>query len=834
MFSNETIQQINTAFNRRFTKLPMPEGLASAIEQATDDEVICLKFLYAFMPVSDMASYPVNLFEQITRQALSVRAQNLFGDIPDDIFLNFVLQGRVNNENLEFNRGFFFDKLYPCVKGLTAKSAVLEINYWCLEKVTYTGNSIRTMSPFTLMKNTKGRCGEESVFTVSALRSVGIPARQIYTPRWAHCESNHAWVEVYVDGGWHFIGACEPEPVLDKGWFTGPASKGIIIHARSLSGIPTCGEEISFKTDTVCEINRTAHYVQHPVNLRVKVLNGNNDMQVHVQIVSNCAFASLIALTPDHNGDVSVTIGKGDVQIYVTDHVNFITRHIDTRVEPDIEIDFAKAKPCCDGQENGQSLLFTPPFSSYQDPDYGLTPQQIAAHDSRLAMCNELRNAYAATFADDEKGEELAKHFGLDNFDGGKFFVAARGNLDEIIKFMEMPTGPLKYKYLMLRSLQAKDFTDCTAEILAEHLEYALPYRDNFCEEIFEKYVLCPRVEIEMITPYRAFINDFFSAEQKATFTANPKEIWKWINENIQDTDEYRTGNDHRTLAASPGGLLKYKYGGNQSRRLLFVAICRTLGIPARINTLNRQLEYYTAGKFVKPEAVKAPAATVLLTIDEKNGTPLSYYENITVARLENGLYQTLGFRYGVLEMPLKIEPGHYQVVTGRRHENGAMAVKVWHIKIGGDTTLEVEVPPEERITLDAKPLGDYDFNGTSLSSLLTDKDLVACIRPGHEPTEHLLRELLEARDEYKRLGARVVLVALKNNDTLQNVKAAYDCDLTIVMAEDDSFAKFLADKTGLNVANLPVVALVGKGGNALYYVQGYHVGSVGLALTYL
>ena len=49
---------------------------------------------------------------------------------------------------------------------------------------------------------------------------MGIPARQIYTPRWAHCDDNHAWVEVWVDGSWHFLGACEPEETLDPVSYT--------------------------------------------------------------------------------------------------------------------------------------------------------------------------------------------------------------------------------------------------------------------------------------------------------------------------------------------------------------------------------------------------------------------------------------------------------------------------------------------------------------------------------------------------------------------------------------------------------------------------------------
>ena len=45
------------------------------------------------------------------------------------------------------------------------------------------------------------------------LWAVGIPARQVYTPRWAHTDDNHAWVEAWVDGEWHYLGASEPAPV---------------------------------------------------------------------------------------------------------------------------------------------------------------------------------------------------------------------------------------------------------------------------------------------------------------------------------------------------------------------------------------------------------------------------------------------------------------------------------------------------------------------------------------------------------------------------------------------------------------------------------------------
>ena len=73
----------------------------------------------------------------------------------------------------------------------------------------------------------------ESTFTVAALRSIGIPARQVYTPRWAHTDDNHAWVEAWADGKWYFLGACEPEPVLNLAWFNEPASRAMLMHTRA-------------------------------------------------------------------------------------------------------------------------------------------------------------------------------------------------------------------------------------------------------------------------------------------------------------------------------------------------------------------------------------------------------------------------------------------------------------------------------------------------------------------------------------------------------------------------------------------------------------------------
>lgn len=109
-------------------------------------------------------------------------------NVPERIFRHFVLPVRANNENLDTSRVAFYRELKPRVEGMNMKDAILEVNHWCHEKLTYKPSDARTLSPLSSMRSSLGRCGEESTFAVAALRAVGIPARQVYTPRWAHTD----------------------------------------------------------------------------------------------------------------------------------------------------------------------------------------------------------------------------------------------------------------------------------------------------------------------------------------------------------------------------------------------------------------------------------------------------------------------------------------------------------------------------------------------------------------------------------------------------------------------------------------------------------------------
>lgn len=137
-----------------------------------------LEFLYAYMPLSDLSMKDGNYYLAQVKSALEARSFFNWGkSVPEDIFLHFVLPYRVNNEYTDTARQVFLAELKTRIKDMPMAEAALEVNHWCHEKVIYKGTDIRTSGPLTTVRTAFGRCGEESTFTVAAMRSVGIPAR---------------------------------------------------------------------------------------------------------------------------------------------------------------------------------------------------------------------------------------------------------------------------------------------------------------------------------------------------------------------------------------------------------------------------------------------------------------------------------------------------------------------------------------------------------------------------------------------------------------------------------------------------------------------------------
>lgn len=252
-------QQVEKIFSERIQTIGQQFFQTKKLN-TSQEESEALHFLYAYMPLADITDYPTSFYLSNVRASLLARNEMTWGaKVPELLFRHFVLPLRVNNEPLDSARTVFYAALKDRVRGMNMYDAILEVNHWCHEHVAYQPADARTSSPLQTLRTATGRCGEESTFTVAALRAVGIPARQVYTPRWAHTDDNHAWVEAWADGKWYFLGACEPEAVLNLGWFNAPASRAMLMHTRAF-GDYRGPEEVMLRTTNFTEINLTANY----------------------------------------------------------------------------------------------------------------------------------------------------------------------------------------------------------------------------------------------------------------------------------------------------------------------------------------------------------------------------------------------------------------------------------------------------------------------------------------------------------------------------------------------------------------------------------------------
>ncbi len=468
-----------------------------------------LMFLYAYMPIGDITDYSGNYYLENLRLSEQARNEMSWGkNVTDELFRHFVLPIRVNNENLDDSRKVFYGELKERVKGLSMKDAILEVNHWCHEKVVYRPSDARTSSPLASVKTAYGRCGEESTFTVAALRSVGIPARQVYTPCWAHTDDNHAWVEAWADGKWYFLGACEPEPVLNLGWFNAPASRGMLMHTK-VFGRYNGPEEIMLETPNYTEINVIGNYAP-TAKAVVTVTDANgkpvSGAKVDFKVYNYAEFYTVATKYTGTDGRASLTAGKGDMLVWASADGAFGFSKLSFGKEDTLNLVLDKKG----GEAYTLDLDITPPVEGANLPE--VTPEQRAENDLRLAKEDSIRNAYVATMLTEERAKTALASFqqeGIaDTEQFVKMLVASRGNYQTLLDFRKSAAECDREGLALplLQQLSAKDWRDVSLEVLEDHLKNAPDPQETdlwACAEIAN-----PRVENEMLTPYRSFFQE--------------------------------------------------------------------------------------------------------------------------------------------------------------------------------------------------------------------------------------------------------------------------------------------------------------------------------------
>lgn len=763
----------------------------AACTGSSREEQEALDFLYANMPLPDSVDYSRGFWEANVEVALKARREMPWGaKVPGREWRHFVLPLRVNNEDLDSFRIVYYDELKERVKGKTMYGAVLEVNHWCHEHVSYQPSDSRTSSPMNTLRSAIGRCGEESTFTVTALRTIGIPARQVYTPRWAHTDDNHAWVEAWVDGRWYFLGACEPEPVLNLGWFNEPAARGMLMHTKVFGdyGGP---EEVVGRNACYTEINVTKNYAD-VATVKVTVLGADSlpveDATVDYRLYNYAEFYPLVTKKSDAKGQSTLTCGKGDLIVWASKDGRFGFRKVSVGQDDFVSI--------CLDKDSTYSASFDldliPPLGKDNKPD--VSAESLRANRQRLAREDSIRAAYMQ--------QAFCPNAAPDSYE-----ALARANWQTIAAFREKVGSERSAE--VFAGLSKKDFRDVTMEVLMDGVG---------------------RVANERLTPCRTELKEYFGGMTE-------EQLLQWVRDSITVDD---TRNPQH-LCMSPLGVLRHRTCDAHSRDIFLVSAARAIGIPARINEVDPTQPPLVGKELNAASPSRGETVRLSLTYADQavKENPV-YYTHFALSRITDGRPQVQEYPEGstwrdTFREGVEVEAGQYMLLSGMRLANGGVLAHVEINSLTANSVLPLHLRvDEERLRVIAEfNCEQYFTNARGVHKKILETTgrgfyIIALIRSGHEPSTHLLHDIEAANIHFSQWSQCYLMLFPSQEDYDNFDRKEFDdlpSNVLFGVADPETVEAMHIQELTHGNEELPILMLCDTFNRVVWFRQGYSIG---------
>ena len=806
-----------------------------------------LQFLYEYMPLGDSVDYSEDYYRECVHYAFLAKQELPWGaSIPEREFKHFVVPVRVNNENLDRFRATYYEELKGRVKDLSLYDAVLEVNHWCHEHVNYKGSDSRTSAPMATIKTSWGRCGEESTLLVTALRTVGIPARQVYTPRWAHCDDNHALVEAWVDGKWHFLGACEPEPVLDLGWFNEPASRTLLLHTR-VFGDYDGPEEVISRSANYTEINVVDNYGKTAKTTFTIVDNEGKplaNLPVEFKIYNYAEFCTVVTKTTDENGQTWLTAGLGYMMAYAAKDGKFGFQVFKSGEQENVTITLDHEK----GQNNIFEFGMVPPAPTSILPE--VTAEMRAENDRRVAYEDSLRNAYIKACQDAQ--HELVMNTG--NKGLCRIYEKSWGNYQTIadfVKYAQSKNQEVKAVNL-LQNISDKDLRDISLEVLKDHFDNTPGLEQSIIfmpPDLYAQYILNPRVSNEMLVPYRKALTEFFPEPERQQYHDNPALLVEWVKENIKTNDDLNP----QRYPISPLGVLKARKADRHSRDIFFVAMARSLGVAAQIHPVTGKVQYFDKEWIDVDFEAEQPSIAETGYLDIRYWPIASmpdpkYYTHFSIKKFDGNSFRLLaydaqdpgiddGMTLSSFEHPTPLEAGYYILTSGTRLGDGTALThsQFFTIKPGETNVINLTLrEPDNELHVIGCFYADSRFtdpeSGEEYSPKLLiggDYFILGLLDQGSEPTTHAMQDIAAFRKDLEGCGLPMIFVFSSEEEYDKfKLKSFNELPDGIFYGLDDgSIRDEIVDCLHLNTDIRPIFLIGNANSEVVFIKQGYTIG---------
>jgi transglutaminase-like putative cysteine protease len=838
---------------------------------------IAAEFLIANLPTVDLVTLTAADLQENLDLAFQARAELPWaGEVPFELFLHYVLPQRVTEEPFTPWRAALYPDLSEELQGCTNMvDAALAVNRWCGQRMGFKQTERRDQSPLSSLKSGIGRCEELMTICICAMRAVGIPARPCSAPWWIVNDNNHAWVEVWADGDWYYLGGCEPAQRLDQGWFTGAAQRAGIVTSY-MFGSPLMhptGEVVARDMGNMAVINSTAVYAATD-EVRVRVTDELDlpiaDCPVAISCFNFGALRALLSQRTDANGETVLTVGMGDY---------FVTAGTDGGRS-------AALVTCAPGADNDLTLVLKP-GAAPPEQFWLRYPTAAEAGRARAATAKGLKGAAEATFVPDLPAPpardlyEAGKDAAFDAIiDASGESEAWRGILtDSFANWRQIATAvkaarphirPLLLDFL--KQTSRVDRLEITSAILLDHVNFAASRRSPVIDkDLFRASVLNGRIDYEHLAPWRERIwrelRDLAPQSLRSTEAINAcaAGVNDYFATEFIDDSERLTG---RATRMNPIQVLIAGRGSAAELSIAAVGVLRTFGVPAR-KAANRALVEYHDGEVWRlfdptvagsikllaeeGDAAGAEDAEVPAHVRfrfRKDGLPFTDWNKLQyhfdISRFEGGSWRSLRNLQGGPngeEFVVTLAAGEYLLTSGARNGNGdpfvqtklvdlepgAEAIVEWSRDLPEDAGVfrfpmvrKLESLPEIEVP---SPTGEM----VALADLVQEQPvLLFFFRMDNEPSVRMLPLVNDVALELKERGVHVVGVDIPTPVamTLPTYEAAgaMPLHLAVVQAAGSPPSYMALADEEASTWEMPSVLLLNRGGGVVLWLEGYEL----------
>ena len=625
-------------------------------------------------------------------------------------------------------------------------------------------------------------------------------------------------------------------------------------------------EEKMRSTRVFTEINVTENYA--PVaraDVRVTDTEGQpvQDAVVEFKVYNYGEYYTVSKKLTDAQGQTFLSAGKGDMLVWAAKDGQFGFRKVSFGKDQEIHITLDKMG----GSVFAGELDIIPPSERANLPE--VSPELRAGNDRRFAEEDALRNAYIATFPDEQVIADFAIAHDLDAGLCTRLIQASRGNSSEIMHFLEQLETPEEKEggLDLLQRIAQKDLRDTPAAVLRDHLMHHLDCKD----EIEKEYLRNPRISTELLTPYNgqlltALRKSGFEGQQPADLDAQidhyrsvPMELARWVQKNITIDTLCNMGG----APISPAAVMNCRTADVKSRDIFFVALARTLGIPARIDAVTGKIQIYQKDSEGKWEELDvdydknygSAAPSGILRLEYEPTRMLDdpkYYAHFTIAKIDaDGRTRLLNYEEGEVDMGggttwskvfkngVRMDVGNYILVTGRRLANGGVLSRISSFSILENQTTVHELIVRESDT-EVQVIGSFNSEDRFTDPAdQTEKSIlqvcgrgyftIGLLGMGQEPTNHALRDIAAQKAGFEKWGRTLVLLFPSAEEWEQYRTSGFPAlmpSTTVCGIDDGSIQQEIAREMKFTDKRTLPMFIIGDTFNRVVFAsQGYTIG---------